>query len=354
MADSTHPVTVGLDLGDRNTFAVELDRERQIAGRWKIKTTPAAFVECFAERDCVRVILEAGTHSRWISALLEELGHDVKVVDPRRLPRNHREDKSDWKDAEHLGRVGQAMPELFHEVHHRSNTAHADLLVLKVRSLLVELRTKLVNTLRMHVKGIGKRLPKCDARAFHKRMRDAVPTALKRSSDPILRILEVLAKEIAKLDKEIDELAETRYPETGVLTQVTGVGNQTALAFMLTIGDKTRFATSRTVGSYFGLRPRLSESCSIEPQLRITKAGDPFVRRLLVTAAHYIIGPLCRTDSSLRRWAMGYCERGGKNAKKRAAVAVARKLSVLLHRLWVTGEVYEPLRACTAEPVTTT
>ena len=145
-------------------------------------------------------------------------------------------------------------------------------------------------------------------------------------------------------DKKIDELATERYPEAATMTQVTGVANYTALAVMLTIGDKHRFPVSRNVGSYFGLRPRLRESCSSDPQLRITKAGDAFVRRLLVTSAHYILGPLCKTDSSLRRWGLAYCERGGKNAKKRAVVAVARKLSVVLHRLWMTGEVYEPLR----------
>jgi transposase len=116
-----------------------------------------------------------------------------------------------------------------------------------------------------------------------------------------------------------------------------------ALAFVLTIGDADRFVRSRDVGGWLGLRPRQKDSGQSSPQLRITKAGDQYLRRILVSCAHYIVGPF-GPDTDLRRWGLKLCERGGRNAKKRAVVAVARKLAVLLHRLWVTGEAYEPLR----------
>jgi transposase len=345
MADHTDPVTAGLDLGDRKTFVVVMDPARKVTARVKIDTTHGGFASLFEDQDPVRVVLEVGTHSRWISALLKSFGHEVLVVDPRKLPRNPSEDKNDWKDAEHLARVGQRMPELFHLVHHRDDETHADLLVLKARSVLVEIRTKLINATRGFVKSTGKeRLPRCDSRSFVRRAAEKVPPDLEPVCGPLMEIIEAVNGQIRGLDRKIEELATERYPETATMTQVTGVANYTALAVMLTIGDKHRFPVSRDVGSYFGLRPRLRESGSLEPQLRITKAGDPFVRRLLVTSAHYILGPLCKTDSSLRRWGLSYCERGGKNAKKRAVVAVARKLSVVLHRLWMTGEVYEPLR----------
>src|ERR1035437_9476712 len=138
--------------------------------------------------------------------------------------------------------------------------------------------------------------------------------------------------------------AQTRYPQTALLTQVSGVWTLTAMAFVLTIEDPQRFARSRDVGCYLGLRPKQQDSGERSPQLRITKAGDSYLRKMLVSCAHYIIGPF-GPDTDLRRWGLKLCERGGKNAKKRAVVAVARKLAVLLHRLWVTGEVYEPLRS---------
>jgi transposase len=112
---------------------------------------------------------------------------------------------------------------------------------------------------------------------------------------------------------------------------------------VLTVEDKDRFEKSRDVGCYVGLRPRRNDSGQSQPQLRITKEGDPYLRKMLVQGAQYILsrrGP----DTDLKRWGLHLAQHGGKRAKKKAVVAVARKLGILLHRLWVTGEVYEPLR----------
>ena len=152
-----------------------------------------------------------------------------------------------------------------------------------------------------------------------------------------------LDAQINALDERIAEMARQHYPETALLTQVPGVGTLTALVYVLTLEDPQRFPKSRSVGSYLGLRPRQRDSGSLQPQLRITKAGDEHLRWLLVGAAHYILGPF-GPDTDLRRWGLALAAQGGRAAKKRAAVAVARKLSVLLLRLWATGEVYEPLR----------
>ena len=126
------------------------------------------------------------------------------------------------------------------------------------------------------------------------------------------------------------------------MRQVKGVGPITALAYGLTLENAEHFAKSRAVGPYLGLVPKQEDSGESQPQLGISKAGDTMVRKLLVGSAHYILGPF-GPDTDLRGYGLRLCERGGKNAKKRAAVAVARKLAVLLHRLWVSGEVYEPL-----------
>jgi transposase len=138
-------------------------------------------------------------------------------------------------------------------------------------------------------------------------------------------------------------VAESKYPEVKTLTQIAGVGTLTALAFIVTIGDPHRFRQSRTVGAWLGLIPGQRASGQSDPQQRITKEGDRYLRSLLVNCAHYVLGSF-GPDCDLRRHGKAIAARGGNNAKKRAIVAVARKLAVLLHRLWLTGAVYEPLR----------
>jgi transposase len=160
---------------------------------------------------------------------------------------------------------------------------------------------------------------------------------------PLVRLVEMLSRSIEDYDQRIETLAAEKYPQTERLRQVKGVGALTSLAYVLTLESPERFAQSRDVGPYLGLVPKQEDSGDNQPQLRISKAGDEMLRRLLVGSAQYILGPF-GPDTDLRRYGLRLCERGGKNAKKRAAVAVARKLAVLLHRLWVSGEVYEPLR----------
>jgi transposase len=193
------------------------------------------------------------------------------------------------------------------------------------------------------VKSMGGRLPTCTADCFHKRVLEDLPKELKPALRPVLETIGALTTKIRRFDRLIEELASKRYPETNVLRQVSGVGPVTSLSFVLTIEDPARFRRSRALGAYLGLSPRRSQSGDVDPELRITKAGDDDLRRLLVGSAQYILGPF-GPDTDLRRWGLLLAARGRKNAKKRAVVAVARKLAVLLHRLWVTAEVYEPLR----------
>ena len=152
-----------------------------------------------------------------------------------------------------------------------------------------------------------------------------------------------LTERIRDYDRKLQTIANERYPqETELLRQVEGIGPLTALTFVLTLEDPYRFEKSRSVGAYLGLVPATARSGDRDPQKHISKEGDEMLRKLLVSSAHYILGPF-GSDSDLRRHGEKIASRGAKNAKKRAAVAVARKLSVLLHRLWVTGEVYDPL-----------
>ena len=338
-------LTVGVDLGDRWSRYCVLDAKGQILEEDTIASTGRAFRSLFGERPAARVVIEVGTHSPWVQRLLQELGHETITANPRyvRLIYSSR-NKNDRLDAERLARLARVDTKLLHPIQHRGGTTQADRALLRSRNELVECRTKLVNHARGIVKSIGGRLPSCSTTCFHKRVRQDLPDELKPALTPVLDTIAVLTKKIQCLESRIERLASKRYPETGLLRQVSGVGPLTSLSFVLTLGDPARFKSSRAVGPYLGLRPRQSQSGDKDPELRITKAGDTDLRRLLVGSAHYILGPF-GPDTDLRRWGLALAARGKKSAKKRAVVAVARKLAVLLHRLWVTAEVYEPLRS---------
>lgn len=344
----TPPLTIGVDVSDRYTHLCGIDAAAEVVEETRIATSDPALRRHFAGRDAARVVLEVGTHSRWIAALLGELGHEVILANPRKLRLIYENDrKSDRVDAEYLARLGRLDPTLLAPIEHRGAQAQADLAVLRSRDLLVRTRARLVNHVRGSVKAVGARLPSCTTASFATKVTDELPSELAPALTPILETIGELSRRIRRYDKQIEALADDRYPETALLRQVVGVGPITALCYVLTIEDPARFPRSRAVGAYLGLVPRRSESGEAEPQLGITKAGNRTLRSLLVGAAHYILGPF-GPDCDLRRWGLRLAERGGANAKKRAVVAVARKLAVLLHHLWITGEVYEPLHNAAA------
>jgi len=268
---------------------------------------------------------------------------EVIVANPRRMQlitRNER--KNDRTDAELLARLGRVDAQLLSPVTHRSVEHQADLAVKRARDVAVASRTALINHVRGAVKSLGLRLPTCSPDGFHTRVLAHLPEKLAPALEPIVRLISRVTAEIKRFDAQIEELADERYPVTKVLRQVSGVGPVTALSFVLTLDTPDRVSSSRQVGPYLGLVPRTHDSGASSPQLRITKAGDPGLRRLLVIAANYILGPF-GPDCDLRRFGLKLAAQGGKNGRKRAKVAVARKLAVLLHHLWKTGEVYDPL-----------
>jgi transposase len=340
-------VTVGLDLGDSYCQICVLDARGAIVEEGRVATRPEALEHRFLGPAC-RIVLEAGTHSPWVSRLLGELGHEVLVANPRKLRLIYEnESKSDRVDAEYLARVGRLDPALLCPLRHRSASTQADLALLRTRNALVESRTRLINHTRGTVKSLGYRLPSCGGQAFAREAERHLPAELAPALGPALATIAAITEQISTLERTLKARAKAEYPDLPLLTQVSGVGTLTALAFMLIVESPTRFAKSRVVGSYVGLRPRRAESGSLSPQLGITKAGDRQLRFLLVQSAQYMLGPF-GPDSDLRRWGLALAARGGKNGRKRAVVAVARKLAVLLLHLWQTGEVYEPLHHAAA------
>jgi transposase len=234
-------------------------------------------------------------------------------------------------------------PQLLCPVKHRSAKAQADLTVIRARAGLVRARTALVNTARGLAKSYGERLRGCNVRNMNPAKAEGLSPELQTALQPLLAGIESLSERIRECNERIEGLAQTSYPQVALLKQIKGVGTLIALTFLLTLEDAHRFRKSRDVGCYLGLHPGRRNSGQSEPQLHISKEGDPYLRTLLVQGAHHILGPF-GVDSDLRRWGLKLAERGGKNGKKRAVIATARKLAVLLHRLWVSGEVYEPLR----------
>ena len=338
--------TAGLDLGDKYSYLCLIDSQSgEVIEEGRLRTSPEAFRRRFAsERPPMRIAIEAGTHSPWASRVLEECGHEVLVANARKLRliyANKR--KTDEIDAENLARLARVDPKLLYPLKHRGEDSQAHMAIIRSRQALVDCRTQLVNHVRGAIKSFGHRLPKCPARSFHNKAAEHIPEALRPALGPILEQIGSLTQRIGEYDRKLETISKESYPETDLLRQVEGIGPLTALTFVLTLEDPYRFEKSRSVGAYLGLVPAADQSGNRDPQKRISKEGDEMLRKLLVGSAHYILGPF-GSDSDLRRHGQKIASRGGKNAKKRAVVAVARKLAVLLHSLWVSGEIYEPLR----------
>jgi transposase len=340
-------MTAGLDLGDKYSYLCLIDSQSgEIIEEGRLRTSPEAFRRRFAsEEPPMRIAIEAGTHSPWASRVMEECGHEVLVANARKLRliyANKR--KTDEVDAENLARLARVDPKLLYPLKHRGEDSQAHMAIIRSRQALVDCRTQLVNHVRGAVKSFGHRLPKCPARSFHNKAAEHIPEALMPALGPILEQIGSLTQRIRDYDRQLEEISKERYPETDLLRQVEGIGPLTALTFVLTLEDPYRFEKSRSVGAYLGLVPARDQSGDRDPrEKRISKEGDEMLRKLLVSCAHYILGPF-GSDSDLRRHGEKIASRGGKNAKKRAVVAVARKLAVLLHSLWISGELYEPLR----------
>jgi transposase len=334
-----------LDLGDRYSYLCLIDTDSgEVVEEGRLRTTPEALRRRFASEPSLRIAIETGTHSPWVNRLLEECGHEALVANSRKLRliySNKR--KTDEVDAENLARLARLDPKLLYPVAHRGEDSQAHMAIIRSRQALVDCRTQLVNHVRGAVKSFGGRLPKGPARSFHKRAKEHIPEPLLPALGPILEQIGSLTERIRDYDRQIEAISKEHYPETELLRQAEGVGPLTALTFVLTLEDPYRFEKSRSVGAYLGLVPARDQSGDRDPQKRISKEGDEMLRKLLVGSAHYVLGPF-GSDSDLRRHGEKIASRGGKNSKKRAAVAVARKLAVLLHSLWTSAEVYEPLR----------
>jgi transposase len=339
---SSGQTTIGIDIGDQWSHYCVLDGAGEVIEEGRFRTKAEALAKHFQDMEAVRIAIENGTHSIWINEQLRNYGHEVIVANVRELHAICRNDrKSDQVDAEKLARYARLDPNVLRPITHRSVALQESLTVIRARDVLVLLRAALVNSARGLAKPCGFRLPACSTKCFHKRCLTILPEGLKPALKPLIDQIEQITLQIEVFNQLILQMAKKTYPETQALVKVHGVGALTAITFVLTLGDKKRFEESRDAGSYLGLRPRRDQSGSRDPQLGITKAGNGYLRSLLVECANHVLGPFGK-DSALRRWGLHLAERGGKNARQKALVAVARKLAVLLHKLWSTQEEYDP------------
>jgi len=340
---NTKNLTIGIDLGDRRHHACVLEEAGDILAEEVIVNTREVLTAFCARYPGATMVMETGTHSPWVSRLVAALGHPVIVANARKLRAiSQSQTKSDREDAQMLARLGRADPKLLSPIRHRSEATQRALVRLKVREALVRSRVNLVNSVRFLLKSLGVFVPTSfKAMAFPRKVREQLTASDVVLVGPLLVAIEAVNAQIKVLDVELEILAVENYPATERLRQIQGVGPLTALCFVLTIESPEHFAHARDVGAYLGLVPRRDQSGQTDKQLGITKAGHVQLRCLLVNCAHYILGPFgppCQLRAAGERIAL--C--GGKSAKKRAVIAVARKLAVTLLALWKTGATYQP------------
>ncbi len=342
------PHTIGIDLGDGESTFCALQADGQIAEEGTFVTTDRGLADFLQGRPSCRIVIEASIHSHWVGRQASKSGHEVVVTNPRRnalIAKSVR--KNDRNDAHLLAEMARSSLSLLHPVCIRDEKTLSVRSLLRARRSLVRTRARLVCMVRSQCKVHGTTLASCGVEIFVKRAKLSLPEILQPSMHPILDVIDVLQDQIRAYDKQIDELGKSDYSVTQLLRQVPGVGPQLSLAFVATLGTRERFKDSRDVGAYLGLIPRQRQSGTRDPQLSITKQGDRETRTLLVNAAAYIMRKTS-PDTTLKRFGMHIAGRGGSKDRGRARIAVARKLAILLHRLWMTGEVYEPLRGATA------
>ena len=339
---TTGKLTIGLDLGDRTTRYCILNEAGEVVSEGPLATTQAGFDSLFAKMPASRIALEVGTHSPWVSRRLAGMGHEVIVANAHKVKLiTQSVRKNDRIDARQLARLARVDPQLLSPIQHRSEEAQRDLAVIRARAELIAARTRLINSARGLVKPLGERLKQCDADQVTAGSGAGLSGEAKAVIGPLLKAVEAISEQIGNYDEQIEEIAK-RYPEQVLLRAVYGVGPLIAVTYILTLEDAERFAHSRDVGPYLGLTRKQRDSGESQPELGISKAGDGLLRSLLVQGAHCILRKGA-PESDLREWGLTKMGNGGKGAKKRAIVAVARKLAVLLHHLWATGEVYDPL-----------
>ena len=335
-------ITIGMDLGNEKHAVCALDESGQILFRKDIDNKPEVLEPFFREHAGATVAMETGLCCRWISALAKACGCEAVVCNARKLSAIwQNQHKNDENDALLLAQLTRADRRLVHPVALRDDEHHEIVQIIELRAVAVAQRTQAVNAVRGLCKACGVFIPGCDASCFHKVAADAIPRETAWKFRPMLRHLKETESLIRRYDKMLVKYAGAHFGEEVELLQtIPGVGTVTACAFVAFVDDMRRFRKARDAGVYFGLTPAQDNSRTQDKPKRITKAGNGIMRSLLVNATNYILRK-SSPDTALKRHGMAICARGGKVAKRKAKVAVARKLATVMFAMLRSGKPYE-------------
>ena len=334
---------VGMDVSLEEVSICVLNDGGRVLVRGTTPTDPAAIVAFVREHapEVVRIVHESGQISIWLTRALKALGAPVVCIDARLAHKalSARPNKSDKADAEglaHLARSGW-----YQEVHVKSEVSDRLRTLIGARDRLLRIRRDIEGHVRGALKTYGIRLAPVTSAHNRAGFRDQVRAVT--AGDPVLEVVaasfivahEAICRECAAIEKQLVTLARRSALARRLMT-VPGVGPIVALSFMATIDDAARFGKSSQVGAYLGLTPRRHQSGEVDHSGRVSKCGDTAMRALLVEAASSLMVRVKRF-SPLKAWAIRLAARKGF---KKAAVATARKLAVILHRMWCDGTTF--------------
>jgi transposase len=327
---------VGMDVSLKETSICVVDDNGEIVSEGTVISDPpalAAFIKAKAD-GALRIGLETGPTTTWLWHELRALGLPMICIDARhaKAALSMQINKSDRNDAVGLARIMQTG--WYKEVQVKSLPCHEVRAVLNSRAQLVKIKRDLDNQIRGLLKNLGLVIGKAGGNVFHRRAEELIGEhgLLQQAIRPLLKVREIVVREIADLTRKLLTLARTNEASRRLMT-VPGIGPITALAYQSAIDDPTRFRRSRSVGAYFGLTSRRHASGEIDWSGRISKCGDGMVRTYLFEAAGVLLTRVPQW-CALKAWGIRLSKRIGF---KKAKVAVARKLAVILHRMWCDG-----------------
>lgn len=326
----------GLDVSLESTSVCVVDSTGRVLRETKVLSEPEALIGWFQEHGTpmMRIGLEAGPLSQWLYAAMENAGLPVELLETRHVRAAFKAMtiKTDRKDAlgiAHLMRMGWFRP-----VHCKSVPAQEVRALLTARKLLQNKRIDIEMSLRGILRGFGLKVGPTTPKNFEGRIHELVEghTVLTQIAHAMLTARAAIMKEFKAIESRL--LAQSRRDErVRRLMSTPGVGALTALTFVAAIDDPQRFGSSRMVGAHFGLTPRKYQSGETDVTGRISKVGDHAVRVALYEAANIILTRSVKT-SALKSWAQALAKRAGM---KKAKVALARKLAVVLHQMLKSG-----------------
>lgn len=329
--------TIGVDVSDRTSKICVMAKDgvaRRIVVETTCATTRAGFGEAFAKFDrSWPVVFETGTHCRWMDSHLRSLGFKTFVANPAKVKLITGSNcKSDRGDARKLARLALADVGLLNPVRLRGERHQQMLRFHEARQLLMGQRTALINQIRNFAKSSGFRLPDCSTERFHDLDRSSWTAEFEQTVWPMMDMVKAVNMKLAAYDSMIGRLAEEPEFKAQVerAMEVYGVGVVGSTALVAAIGgDVSRFGRARDVAPYLGLVPKRSQSGESDPQLGMTKAGNGLVRKVLVECANVVMKANSR-DTDLKLKGLRISTRGGGISRKKAKVAVARGLAVLM------------------------